>query len=180
VPVQPPQPIPGLAQPPAQPPALPPLRCSAHTRTAPTRDDNERFNVSSYNRKGKQPAAPPQEPVVPIGDVEAGGAGDNEQPPEWEEEQAEIVKVSLSEPDPQSYEEAMCTPDRDGWLDAMDEEFFQLTAMDTYDLVECPPDHKPIGTRWVYHRKRDAEGEIIRLRARFVAQIHTDAWCRFP
>jgi len=73
--------------------------------------------------------------------------------------------VSLSEPDPQSYEEAMRAPDQDGWFDAMEEELYQLTAMGAYELVKCPSDRKPIGTQWVYHRKRDAQGEVIRLRA---------------
>jgi Reverse transcriptase (RNA-dependent DNA polymerase) len=42
-----------------------------------------------------------------------------------------------------------------------------------YELVDCPPGHKPVGTKWVYRCKRNENGEVIRLKARVVAQGYT-------
>jgi len=52
----------------------------------------------------------------------------------------------------------------------MDEEIGTLGKMGTWKLEDSPTDRKPIGCKWVYLRKRDEKGNIIKYKARLVAQ----------
>ena len=40
----------------------------------------------------------------------------------------------------------------------------------TWDLVNLPAGRKPVGCNWVYKRKRNAAGNILKYKARLVAQ----------
>ncbi|GLI67434.1 hypothetical protein VaNZ11_011601, partial [Volvox africanus] len=71
---------------------------------------------------------------------------------------------------PESYEEAMTSKEAVHWQQAMDEEIVSLTANDTWDLVKPPLGLNVIPTKWVYAVKRNADGEIERYKARFVAK----------
>ncbi|WVZ52032.1 LOW QUALITY PROTEIN: hypothetical protein U9M48_003127 [Paspalum notatum var. saurae] len=39
-----------------------------------------------------------------------------------------------------------------------------------HDLVEPPPNYRPIGTKWVFKNKRGEDGMVVRNKARLVAQ----------
>jgi len=52
----------------------------------------------------------------------------------------------------------------------MDEEIETLGNMGTWRLEDLPADRKPVGCRWVYDRKRNEHGEVIKYKARLVAQ----------
>ena len=56
---------------------------------------------------------------------------------------------------------------------AMEKEFSLLKANDVWDIVDLPKDHKAIGSKWIFKRKRDAEGNVERYKARLVAQGFT-------
>jgi hypothetical protein len=43
-------------------------------------------------------------------------------------------------------------------------------GMGTWRLKDSPTDRKPIGCRWVYDRKRNEHGKVIKYKARLVAQ----------
>ena len=51
---------------------------------------------------------------------------------------------------PNSYREALYSPEKDKWLVASQEEFNGLTKMGVWKLVDCPGDHKTIECRWTY------------------------------
>jgi len=72
--------------------------------------------------------------------------------------------------DPDSYEEAIDSVDRDEWQAAMQDELNSITSVGTFELVPPPRDRKPIGSKWVYRVKRTSSGEISRYKARLVAQ----------
>lgn len=66
-----------------------------------------------------------------------------------------------------SFEEAV----RDKkWQGAMDEEMKAIERNGTWDLVELPEGHRPIGVKWVYKKKMNAQGEIERYKAPLVAK----------
>ena len=72
--------------------------------------------------------------------------------------------------DPDSYEEAIGSADRDEWQAAMQAEMDSIVSVGTFELVPPPRDRKPIGCKWVYRVKRTSSGEISRYKARLVAQ----------
>ena len=73
--------------------------------------------------------------------------------------------VSLIEPS--SIDEALLDND---WILAMQEELNQFTRNDVWDLVPRPKGFNVIGTRWVFRNKLNEQGEVIRNKARLVAQ----------
>ena len=58
----------------------------------------------------------------------------------------------------------------DSWILAMQEELNQFTRNDVWELVPKPEDKSIIGTKWVYKNKMNELGEVIRNKARLVAQ----------
>lgn len=72
--------------------------------------------------------------------------------------------------DPMSYEEATKSEDASLWHVAMDEEITTLRDREVFKQVKRPKNHKVLGNRWVFTRKRNDKGQVVRHRARLVAQ----------
>ena len=72
--------------------------------------------------------------------------------------------------DPQSYKEAMSSPDAPRWKGAMKEEHTSLKINDTWTLVTLPPGANVVGTVWKYKTKRDQYGKLVKSKARLCAQ----------
>ena len=72
---------------------------------------------------------------------------------------------------PQSYKDAMSSPDVCKWQQAMDEEISALKNNDTYDLTPLPEGRNIVGGggKWVYTVKVGPNGEE-RHKARYVAK----------
>jgi hypothetical protein len=77
----------------------------------------------------------------------------------------------FSSPDiePKSLAEAMKRPDADKFIEAAIEEINAHIDNGTWELVQLPPGKKPIGCRWVFKIKRNADGSIERYKGRLVA-----------
>jgi hypothetical protein len=56
------------------------------------------------------------------------------------------VDQSYLQTDPPSLKDVLCRPDRDLWIEAMNDEIKSLQENDTWELVKCPIDHDVIGT----------------------------------
>jgi hypothetical protein len=61
------------------------------------------------------------------------------------------------------------------WKKAIDEEYASIMKHDTWDLVELPPDRRPVTCKWVFNVKQKADGSIDRYKARLVARGFTQA-----
>jgi hypothetical protein len=115
--------------------------------------------VDRYWNKGELPA----EPLAP--DPGQGTAADA--PPG---DGAALMAGNDSPAIPQTYEQAMASPDRNKWKAAMDEEIMSLNSHNTWQYAKPPPGVKVIPVRWVFAVKRDATGKIERYKARLVAK----------
>ena len=71
---------------------------------------------------------------------------------------------------PESYDKAIDGPDREHWKAAMNDELGSLAAMNVWEEQALPTGRKAVGCRWVFAIKKDNEGNIIRYKARLVAQ----------
>ena len=69
---------------------------------------------------------------------------------------------------PNSYQEAMNSPEKDKWLTASQEEFKGLTKMGVWKLVDYPSNCKTIKCRWTYVLKSNSC-----YKARLVAKGYT-------
>ena len=57
--------------------------------------------------------------------------------------------------EPKTMEEALSSDHAKEWKAATDSEFDSLTESETWELVELPPDRKPIGCKWVFKVKQE-------------------------
>jgi hypothetical protein len=56
------------------------------------------------------------------------------------------------------------------WVNAMQEELENFERKQVWTLVEAPRDVNVIGTKWVFKNKQWEDGEILRNKARLIAQ----------
>jgi hypothetical protein len=66
--------------------------------------------------------------------------------------------------------EAKKSPQWSYWLEAMNEEMDSIDSHETFEFCERPPQAKIIPLKWVYALKIDGFGDIVRFKARLVAQ----------
>lgn len=71
---------------------------------------------------------------------------------------------------PQTLPQARRSPESAFWESAMVEELASLQEKGTGILTPLPPGRKAVGSRWVYAYKYDEGGQIVRHKARLVAQ----------
>ncbi|GJV80650.1 retrovirus-related pol polyprotein from transposon TNT 1-94 [Tanacetum coccineum] len=71
-------------------------------------------------------------------------------------------------PEPTSYKQAI---QHEGWVKAMEAELAALERKETWTVIEVPPGHKPITSKWVYKTKYQPTGVVDRLKARLVVKV---------
>lgn len=72
--------------------------------------------------------------------------------------------------EPRSLAEAKRRADWPLWENAIKEELAMLEKAGTWELIEAPQNANVIGSKWVFRAKKDAAGNVIRYKARLVAQ----------
>ena len=70
---------------------------------------------------------------------------------------------------PQSYQDAISSPESSKWRDAMNEELDALWDNETFELTPLPEGRTSVGGKWVYAIKQGPNGEE-KYKARFVAK----------
>jgi hypothetical protein len=78
--------------------------------------------------------------------------------------------LSITDDDPRTVKEAVDLEDGNLWKRAMNEEMTSLDKNEAWDLVELPTGRKPIGRKWVFKKKLNAEGKVEKYKARLVAK----------
>ena len=75
------------------------------------------------------------------------------------------------DPKPQNTNECRQRNDWPKWREAMQAELHSLIKRDVFGpVVQTPASIKPVGNKWVFVRKRNENNDIIRYKARLVAQ----------
>ena len=69
--------------------------------------------------------------------------------------------------EPSTYKEAVKHKE---WQQAMIDEYRSVIDNHTWKLVDCPPNVKLIGRKWVYRVKYNQNGELDKYKARLVAK----------
>ena len=72
--------------------------------------------------------------------------------------------------EPHTLAEAKHHPDWTLWETAIHEELDTLRKAGTWELAEAPPGANIVGSKWDFHAKKDAAGNVVRYKARLVAQ----------
>ena len=62
------------------------------------------------------------------------------------------------------------------WRVVVMEEMAALVGNKTWEIVPLPPNKKPVGCRWVFTIKHNADGSLKRYNARLVAQDFTQTY----
>ena len=71
---------------------------------------------------------------------------------------------------PRTFKQAMASPQKVEWEEACQQEIAARMDNGTWRLVKPPAGCTPVGSRWVLHIKRTADGSIERYKACLVAQ----------
>lgn len=73
-------------------------------------------------------------------------------------------------PDPKTYQQALSRSDAEEWKLSMQKELDNLERMGVWEEVELPAGEHALGTTWVYKRKTNAAGDLIKYKSRLCAQ----------
>ncbi|GJS57045.1 putative ribonuclease H-like domain-containing protein [Tanacetum coccineum] len=81
-----------------------------------------------------------------------------------------MSQQNLKDLEPKKLIQALTDP---SWIEAMQEELLQFKLQKVWTLVDLPNGKRVIGTKWVYRKKKDERGIVVRNKARLVAQGYT-------
>ena len=74
----------------------------------------------------------------------------------------------LLEDEPQSFKEAMSSPEAPYWKEAINDEVESILQNHTWELVDLPPCSKALGYKWIFKKKMKADGSIDKYKVRLV------------
>ena len=72
--------------------------------------------------------------------------------------------------EPECYEEAMDSQQKEKWVDAMQDEMQSLHDNQTFDLVKLPNGKRALQNRWIYKLKHEGNSSSPRYKARLVVK----------
>lgn len=87
-----------------------------------------------------------------------------------EDDELENVNVEVNIDEPETYGEAMRTPESESWKKSIDGELKLLDKKVTRELVALPEGKRAIKSKWVFELKRRSDGTDERFEARLVAK----------
>lgn len=75
--------------------------------------------------------------------------------------------------EPASYQEVVSDVESDKWLEAMNAEMQSMKDNQVWNIVDLPPNSKTVGSKWVFKKKTDMDGNVHTFKARLVAKGFT-------
>jgi hypothetical protein len=83
------------------------------------------------------------------------------------DQQVCLFACFLSQEEPKTIKQALA---KESWVEAMQDELLQFKLQEVWVLCDLPDGNRLIGTKWVFRVKRDERGNVIKNKARLVAQ----------
>jgi len=84
---------------------------------------------------------------------------------------AMIAEILENDPDPKTIVECKTRTDWNQWKDAIQAEISSLTKRQVFSqVIPTPPQVFRVGFKWVFIQKRNENNEVVRYKARLVAQ----------
>nr|GEW85619.1 retrotransposon protein, putative, Ty1-copia subclass [Tanacetum cinerariifolium] len=89
----------------------------------------------------------------------------------------EVEEHSLGDlNEPANSKAAMLDPESTKWLDAMNAKMQSMKDNQVWRLVDLPPNGKTVGSKWLFKKKTDMDGNIHTYKARLVAKGFTQTY----
>ena len=81
------------------------------------------------------------------------------------------VGCAVTEPEPTTFKQAMKLPDRKSWKEAIEAELKMISDFGVFsEPIPLPPGASVLNQRWVFKRKRDEHGNVVKYKARLTPQ----------
>ncbi|GJZ91795.1 retrotransposon protein, putative, ty1-copia subclass [Tanacetum coccineum] len=115
---------------------------------------------------------PPQEEVIPIRRFAR-----THRAPDRLILNVEVKEHSLGDlNEPTNYKVAMLDPESNKWLDAMNAEMQSTKDNKVWRLVDLPLNGKTVGSKWLFKKKTDMDGNVHTYKDRLVAKSFTQTY----
>nr|GEV13491.1 hypothetical protein [Tanacetum cinerariifolium] len=75
--------------------------------------------------------------------------------------------------EPTNYKAALLDPESEKWLNSMNVEMQSMKDNEVWVLVKLPPNCKTVGSKWLFKKKTDMDGNVHIYKARLVAKGYT-------
>ncbi|GKF82068.1 retrotransposon protein, putative, ty1-copia subclass, partial [Tanacetum coccineum] len=93
------------------------------------------------------------------------------------QEVEEVKEHSLGDlGEPVNYKADMLDPESKKWVDAMNAEMQSMIDNMVWVLVDLPPNCKTVGSKWIFKKKTDMDGNVHTYKARLVAKGYTQLY----
>ncbi len=124
-------------------------------------------------------AAEEEEPSAPQRTLR--DRGNLHQPDRYGFKSSDTALAAAEEDVPKSFEEAINSPEAHYWKEACNDEMRSMLENQVYEEVPDSRDLKVVSTKWVFKKKKNAEGAVVRHKARLVAmgyvqRYNVDYW----
>ena len=77
---------------------------------------------------------------------------------------------------PNNYEKAVQSPEKSNWIKAMEDEMNSIKQAEKWVVKEPDTQVKPVKCKWVFTKKCNNQGQVVRYNARLVAKGYTQKY----
>ncbi|GKD68578.1 retrotransposon protein, putative, ty1-copia subclass [Tanacetum coccineum] len=78
--------------------------------------------------------------------------------------------------EPHNYKVALADPESDKWLEAMNTEIQSMKDNQVWILVELHPNGRTVGSKWLFKKKTDMDGNVHTFKSRLVEKGYTQTY----
>ncbi|MBW0551687.1 hypothetical protein O181_091402, partial [Austropuccinia psidii MF-1] len=126
----------------------------------PTDDEDEDSFVDSLEQQPQRiRVIGPRHPTLISSEIDS----ENILPFRRRQARTNLIKQTYS--DPNSFEEAMKSPNRDEWDLAIQKEILNINKLNVWNLRDKTINDHPITSTWIFKRKQDDSGKVIEYKA---------------